>query len=91
MPGFVGFPELIFLGLVVLLIFGPKRLPEMGKSLGKGMREFKDSISGDNKDDDKVEVVTATTAPENVVVVPASTEVLNHGAAESAPEGKVSH
>jgi sec-independent protein translocase protein TatA len=34
--------------LVVLLVFGPKRLPEMGRSLGKGMREFKDSISGND-------------------------------------------
>ena len=41
--------ELGLLLLVVLLVFGPKRLPEMGRSLGKGMREFKDSISG--KDD----------------------------------------
>ena len=32
--------------LVLLLIFGPKRLPEMGRSLGKGMREFKDSVTG---------------------------------------------
>ncbi len=32
--------------IVVLVVFGPKRLPEMGRSLGKGMREFKDSISG---------------------------------------------
>lgn len=32
--------------LVVLVVFGPKRLPEMGRSLGKGMREFKESISG---------------------------------------------
>lgn len=32
--------------LVLLLVFGPKRLPEMGRSLGRGMREFKDSISG---------------------------------------------
>jgi sec-independent protein translocase protein TatA len=47
MPGFIGFPELIVLGLVLLLIFGPKRLPEMGRSLGRGMREFKDSVSGD--------------------------------------------
>ncbi len=38
--------ELFLLLLVVLLVFGPKRLPEMGRSLGKGMREFKDSISG---------------------------------------------
>jgi len=46
MPGFVGLPELILLGLVLLLIFGPKRLPEMGRSLGHGMREFKDSVTG---------------------------------------------
>ena len=49
MPGFVGIPELIMLGLVALLIFGPKRLPEMGRSLGKGLREFKSSVSGDEK------------------------------------------
>ena len=43
--------EILIVLLVVLLIFGPKRLPEMGRSLGKGMREFKDSVSG--KDDDE--------------------------------------
>ncbi|MHB8643578.1 MAG: Sec-independent protein translocase subunit TatA/TatB [Gaiellaceae bacterium] len=46
MPGWIGFPELLVLLIVVLLVFGPKRLPEMGRSLGKGMREFKDSITG---------------------------------------------
>ena len=45
MPGFIGFPELLLLGLVVLLVFGPKRLPEMGRSLGRGMREFKQSVT----------------------------------------------
>ena len=39
--------------LIVLVIFGPKRLPDLGRSLGSGMREFKDSVTGDNKDDDK--------------------------------------
>jgi sec-independent protein translocase protein TatA len=38
--------EVFVLLLVVLVVFGPKRLPEMGRSLGKGMREFKDSITG---------------------------------------------
>ncbi len=52
MPGFVGIPELLLLGLVVLVIFGPKRLPEMGRSLGRGFREFKTSITGDGKDED---------------------------------------
>jgi sec-independent protein translocase protein TatA len=46
MPGFIGFPELLLLGVLVLVLFGPKRLPEMGRGLGKGMREFKDSIGG---------------------------------------------
>ena len=48
MPGFVGLPEIILFGIVALLIFGPKKLPEMGRSLGKGMREFKDSVSGND-------------------------------------------
>jgi sec-independent protein translocase protein TatA len=51
MPGFIGFPEILLLGLVVLLIFGPKRLPEMGRSMGRGLREFKDSVAGDHKDE----------------------------------------
>jgi sec-independent protein translocase protein TatA len=46
MPGWIGPWELAILLLVVLLVFGPKRLPEMGRSLGKSMREFKDSVSG---------------------------------------------
>ena len=52
MPGFVGLPELLILGVVVLLVFGPKRLPEMGRSMGRGLREFKNSVSGDSKADD---------------------------------------
>ena len=50
----IGITGLIVILLVALLVFGPKRLPEMGRSLGKGMREFKDSISG--KDDDSREL-----------------------------------
>jgi sec-independent protein translocase protein TatA len=45
----IGITGLIVILLVALIVFGPKRLPEMGRSLGRGMREFKDSISG--KDD----------------------------------------
>jgi sec-independent protein translocase protein TatA len=51
MPG-IGVPELIIVLVILLVIFGPKRLPGLGKSLGSGMREFKDSISGRGKDDD---------------------------------------
>lgn len=38
--------------LIVLIIWGPRRLPELGKSLGSGMRNFKDSVTGKNSDDD---------------------------------------
>lgn len=44
--------ELAIVLVIALVIFGPKRLPELGQSLGKGMREFKNSISGDDDDDD---------------------------------------
>ncbi|MGH2986943.1 MAG: Sec-independent protein translocase subunit TatA/TatB [Solirubrobacterales bacterium] len=42
--------------VIALLVFGPKRLPELGSSLGRGMREFKDSITGkDDEEDEKAE------------------------------------
>ena len=52
MPFGISWPEILILLLVALLVFGPKRLPEMGRSLGRGLREFKDSISGKGLDDD---------------------------------------
>ncbi len=68
MPGWIGFPELVVLLIVLLLIFGPKRLPEMGRSLGRGMREFKDSISGNSKD----ELPTSLPAPSPEATVTAA-------------------
>ena len=50
--GNIGAPEIIGLLLLALLLFGAKRLPEIGRSLGSGMREFKDSVSGVTKIDD---------------------------------------
>jgi sec-independent protein translocase protein TatA len=44
--------DLIIVLVIVLLIFGPKRLPGLGRQLGQGMREFKDSITGNSKDDE---------------------------------------
>jgi sec-independent protein translocase protein TatA len=52
-PFGIGIWEIAILLLVALLVFGPKRLPEMGRSLGRGMREFKDSVTGKDRDDDE--------------------------------------
>ncbi len=47
--GPIGTPELIIIMIVLLLLFGAKRLPEMGRSIGRGMREFKEAVSGEDK------------------------------------------
>ena len=67
MPFGIGIWELLILLLVLLLVFGPKRLPEMGRQLGKGMREFKDSVSGGGKDDDddRVDDIAELPPPEH--------------------------
>jgi sec-independent protein translocase protein TatA len=52
-PGSIGWTGLIVILVVLLLIFGPKRLPEIGRAVGRGMREFKDSVSGDDRDEDE--------------------------------------
>ena len=48
----VGPMELIVILAIALIVLGPKKLPEVGKSLGKGMREFKDSLQGESDRDD---------------------------------------
>ena len=83
MPFGISIWELMILLIVLLLIFGAKRLPEMGRSLGKGMREFKDSVSG-------VEETVTTPTPTTTTPAPpaelpsASSEPVPP--AESAPE-----
>jgi sec-independent protein translocase protein TatA len=51
MPAGIGLPEVAIVLIIVLVIFGPKRLPDLGRSLGRGMREFKDSVTGKDKDE----------------------------------------
>jgi sec-independent protein translocase protein TatA len=58
-----GWPELLIVLVIVLLVFGPKRLPALGRQLGGGMREFKDSITGGKDQDDEASEETSDTAP----------------------------
>lgn len=48
----IGPMEIVLVLVIALIVLGPKRLPEAGRSLGKGIREFKDSVTGATKDDE---------------------------------------
>jgi sec-independent protein translocase protein TatA len=59
----IGPMELVIVFVIALIVLGPKRLPEVGRSLGSSMREFKDAISGDKReeeDDDELNLTTAS-------------------------------
>lgn len=63
----IGLPELLIVLVIALIILGPKKLPEVGRSLGKGMREFKDSIGGmtgggDDDDEDRPAITSTSTS-----------------------------
>ena len=53
----LGLPEIVLIGVAALLVFGPKRLPELAKSLGKGIRDFKKALEGG---DEKIPPPTKT-------------------------------
>jgi sec-independent protein translocase protein TatA len=71
MPFGISIPELLILLVVLLLVFGAKRLPEMGRSIGKGMREFKDAVTG--VEDDTTPAPTTTPTPPPPAELPAAT------------------
>ena len=52
MPGSIGPLELVIVLAIALIVLGPKKLPEVGRSIGNGMREFKESLSGEKRDED---------------------------------------
>jgi sec-independent protein translocase protein TatA len=78
--------HIIFVIVIALLVFGPKRLPEMGRSIGHGIREFKDSIDGNgNDDDDKKHDAAATTVPQEPVRVAELPPAVTPAVASDAP------
>ena len=64
--------------VIALIVFGPKRLPELGNSLGKGIREFKGSIAGERDDDDAPKVVAAPAAVPAPTAVPTDKATHDH-------------
>ena len=62
--GPLGWPEIIIILVVLLLLFGAKRLPEMGRSLGRGMREFKEAVTGNEPPEPAKELNSTPVTPQ---------------------------
>jgi sec-independent protein translocase protein TatA len=76
--GPLSWPEILIILVVLLLLFGAKRLPEMGRSLGKGMREFKDAVTGNEEPQQPQQpapeqLTTPASAPTPTTPTPAET------------------
>jgi sec-independent protein translocase protein TatA len=92
MLGNIGPLEIIVVLIIALVVFGPKRLPELGNSLGKGIREFKDSVTGDHRDDDSQEEAAkpiGAPAATTTQVKPATTHRIEADKVEAGPDSKV--
>jgi sec-independent protein translocase protein TatA len=74
MLGNIGPLEIGIVLIVALLVFGPKRLPELGNGLGRGMREFKESVTGENKEKVAVEPPRAPSAQPEQAIEPLDTD-----------------
>ena len=77
----VGPLELAIVLIVALLVLGPKRLPEVGRSLGNGIREFKDSLTMEHRDDDH-DHIDVEEAPKPVTTAAATAPASPEGDAE---------
>jgi sec-independent protein translocase protein TatA len=73
MFGDIGFPEIILILVVVLIIFGAGKLPEIGKSLGKGISEFRKARYEDDENKSKATVATDKTEIKDKSQLPKST------------------
>jgi sec-independent protein translocase protein TatA len=84
----IGPLEIAIVLFIVLIIFGPKRLPELGRSLGSGMRGFKDSITGNDKDDDRPEELHASSSKVDATSEQAEREPATAGEERAASGAK---
>jgi sec-independent protein translocase protein TatA len=82
MPGNIGPLEIALVLIIALVVFGPKKLPELGRGLGRGIREFKETVTGEKPDDDDDDDVKALSATQATAAAPAD----RPAEAEAAPD-----
>ena len=90
--GSLGFPELLIIFVVALIVFGPRKLPELGKSLGKGLAEFKrasnelqNTLTEEIKAEERKTAIMNPPAPETAAAAP---QVPEPAVAETVPHGQ---
>jgi sec-independent protein translocase protein TatA len=76
MLGNIGPLEIIIVLIIALVVFGPKRLPELGSSLGRGIREFRSTVTGEKGDDEDEDAKAISQPPTAPVEQPAEPEVV---------------
>jgi sec-independent protein translocase protein TatA len=74
MPGYLQPWHIVLILAIALLLFGGKRLPEIGRSLGSGMREFKDAITGHSHDEPQAELPPAEPTVTTTTPTPSENE-----------------
>jgi sec-independent protein translocase protein TatA len=80
MLGNIGPLEILVVLIIALIVFGPKRLPELGSSLGRGIREFRDTVTGERRDEDNEDpkALSASEAASLAAEEQAEPEVVPH-------------
>jgi sec-independent protein translocase protein TatA len=82
----VGPLELAVVLIIALIVLGPKRLPEVGRSLGKGMREFKESLTTEHHDDDEIDAEDVEDAPKPLAAAAATAPASPADAPQQKPQ-----
>ncbi|MGV1050517.1 MAG: Sec-independent protein translocase subunit TatA/TatB [Solirubrobacterales bacterium] len=82
--------EIIVVLIIALVVFGPKRLPELGNSLGRGIREFKETVTGEKQDDDEDDAKLLQASEVRRAKAPESTPVAT-APVEKPTESEVAH
>jgi sec-independent protein translocase protein TatA len=84
--------HLLFVLVVALLVLGPKRLPEVGRSLGKGLRDFRGALSGDDRDEPSIpEHHTPSPAPQATAPQPVAPQAADTSTTETPSADEAVH